>query len=428
MKEKQNRINRRNFLKTIGAAGLGSVFVSAQAIGSANKPDVIGPNARQKIQKPRYPLVPRRKLGKLTQLSKSGKKVPVEVPCLSFGTFRVDTENQILLRMALQYGIDFWDTAYNYSNGNSELGIGKFLSRHPKTRKKLFIASKASNTKTIADVEHRLQISLKRMNTNYIDLYYLHEIEETDRLNNELRDWAKHAKERGLIRFFGFTTHRNMAECLNAGAKLKWIDAIMTQYNFRQMQDKDLNVAIDACHKAGIALIAMKVHGKGQIKKIETEGDRKLTEHFLKRGFTKGQAKIKAVLTDERVCSACVGMQNVALLNSNVAAVLDKTKLTPEDMKVFKKVSQETCSGYCAGCAYICNSALPDMPYVSDVMRYLMYYNSYGEKKVARELFAQIPEQARDKLASTDYRAVEACCPQHLPIAKLMAEAVNKLA
>jgi len=121
-------------------------------------------------------------------------------------------------------------------------------------------------------------------------------------------------------------------------------------------------------------------------------------------------------------------MQNVALLNSNVAAVLDKTKLTPEDMKVFKKVSQETCSGYCAGCAYICNSALPDMPYVSDVMRYLMYYNSYGEKKVARELFAQIPEQARDKLASTDYRAVEACCPQHLPIAKLMAEAVNKLA
>jgi predicted aldo/keto reductase-like oxidoreductase len=426
MKEEQNNINRRNFLKTIGAAGLGSVFASTDALAAANKPKVIDPNVPPK--KPRYPLVPRRKLGKLTKLNKSGKKVPIRVPCLSFGTFRVDTESRILLRWALQYGIDFWDTAYNYSRGNSELGIGKFLLKHPKLRKKLFIASKASNTQTIADVEHRLQKSLKRMKTKYIDLYYLHEIEETDRLNNELRDWAKHAKERGLIRFFGFTTHRNMTKCLNAGARLNWIEAIMLQYNFRQMQDKDLSDAIAACHKAGIALVAMKVHGKGQIEDIETKGDRKLTAHFLKRGFTPGQAKIKAVLTDERICSACVGMQNVRLLNTNVAAVLDKTKLTPEDMKVFKKVSQETCSGYCAGCAYICKSALPNMPYVSDVMRYLMYYNSYGEHEVARELFAQIPEQARDKLVRADYRAAENRCPQHLPIAELMAEAVSKLA
>ncbi|MHC4337136.1 MAG: aldo/keto reductase, partial [Planctomycetota bacterium] len=357
-----------------------------------------------------------------------GKKVPIKVPILSFGTFRVDTESQILLRRVLQYGINFWDTAYSYSNGNSELGIGKFLSKHPKLRKRLFIASKASKTETIEDVEHRLQISLKRMKTDYIDLYYLHEIEEADRLNNELRDWAKHAKERGLIRFFGFTVHRNMTEYLNIGARLKWIDAILTLYNFRVMQDKELNAAMNACHKAGIALIAMKVHGKGQVKEIETEGDKKLTDHFLKRGFTPGQAKLKVVLTDKRICSACIGMQNVRLLDSNVAAVLDKTRLTPEDMKVFRKVSQETCSGYCAGCAYICNSALPDMAYVSDVMRYLMYYNSYGEKEAARELFAQIPEQARDKLARADYRAAEDRCPQRLPIAELMAEAVSKLA
>jgi predicted aldo/keto reductase-like oxidoreductase len=428
MSEKRNEINRRNFLKTMGAAGLGSVFASAQAAGSANKPNAIGPNAPREVQGPRYPQVPRRKLGKLTRLNESGKKVPLEVPCLSFGTFRVDTENQILLRKALQYGIDFWDTAYNYSHGNSELGIGNFLSKHPKMRKKLFIASKASNTTTIADVEHRLQTSLKRMNTNYIDLYYLHEVEEAHRLNNDLRDWAKHAKERKLIRYFGFTVHRNMTKYLELAVTLDWIEAIMTRYNFRDMQDKKLNAAIEACHKAGIGLVAMKVHGKGQVKEIETEGDNKLTEQFFKRGFTAGQAKMKVVLTDKRISSACIGMQNIKLLNSNVAAALDKTKLTPADMKVFKKVSQETCSGYCAGCAYICDSALPDLPYVSDVMRYLMYYNSYGEKETARELFAQIPEQARDELACIDYKAAEARCPQRLPIAKLMAEAVNKLA
>jgi len=71
---------------------------------------------------------------------------------------------------------------------------------------------------------------------------------------------------------------------------------------------------------------------------------------------------------------------------------------------------------------------MPDTAYVSDIMRYLMYYNSYGEQERARELFAKIPGKVRNKLLSTDYGPAEARCPQHLPIAKLVAEAVSKLA
>ena len=423
MKERPDRIDRRNFLKTMGAAGLGSVFASVRPTAGAKEADTT-----EKAEKKGYPQVPRRKLGKLTWLDKSGKEVPLEVPCLSFGTFQVDTENQMLLRKTLEWGIDYWDTAYNYSNGNSELGIGKFLARNPEIRKELFIASKASKTNTIADIESRLQTSLKRMNTDYIDLYYLHELEQIDRLNNDLRDWAISTKQRKLIRFFGFTVHRDMTKCLKVGVKLDWIDAIMLRYNFRDMQDKDLSAAIDACHNKGIGLTAIKVMGKGQVKEIETEGDKKLTDHFLERGFTEGQAKIKAVLSDQRISSACVGMKNIALLTSNVAAVFDKTEFTPEDMKVFQKVAQETCSGYCRGCAHICDAALPEMPYVSDIMRYLMYHNSYGEKELARRLFAELPAQARDRLILTDYSPAEARCPQHMPIARLMAEAANKLA
>ncbi|HIJ54269.1 MAG TPA: aldo/keto reductase, partial [Planctomycetes bacterium] len=59
---------------------------------------------------------------------------------------------------------------------------------------------------------------------------------------------------------------------------------------------------------------------------------------------------------------------------------------------------------------------------------YLMYYNSYGEHDEARQLFAQIPGKVRNKLLSMDYSKVEARCPQHLPVAKLVAEAVHKLA
>ena len=412
MKEKHNKINRRNFLKAAGAAGISSVLAST---GQAN--------AEEKPQKSKFPQVPRRKLG----------KKGVEVPCLGLGTMFNLVDNQIVLRKTLEWGVKYWDTANSYAGGNSELGIGKYLSKNPEARKDLFLVTKASGAKTVKDVEKRLQTSLKRMHTKYINLYYApHGMSNPAQLTDELRQWAKDAKKRGLIRFFGFSTHSNMPQCLAAAAKLDWIDAIMTSYNFRLMQDAELQDAIEACHKAGIAIIAMKTTGRTTIKRfrlaIKTEADKKLVKNFLQRGFTAEQAAIKLVLQDKRISAAPVQMENTRILADNVAAVLDKTKLTQADREVLKQYARTTCDGYCAGCANICNSALPDTPYVSDIMRYLMYYNSYGDKGRARELFAQIPGSVRNRLLNTDYRLAEARCPQHLPIAKLVAEAVSKLA
>ena len=411
MKDRQNEIDRRDFLKTIGAAGL----TSALAQVTKAKPNETG-NAEK--QKPEYPQVPRRKLG----------KTGVMVPCLSLGAAFDIVENQIVLRKALDWGVNYWDSAHNYAGGNSELGIGKFLSKNSKLRKKLFIVTKASifgETITAKKVQERFELSLKRMNTDYIDLYCgVHGLSNPDDLTDELKQWAENAKKQKLIRFFGFSTHNNMAKCLAAAARLDWIDVVMTSYNFRLMQDEQLQAAIDACHKAGIGLIAMKT----QAHKIETEEDKELTKHFLQRGFTEGQAKVKIVLEDKRFSSACVGRNNVAHLMLNIAAALDKTKLTQADKDFFKQYAQTTCSGYCAGCADICRSALPEVPYVNDILRYLMYCNSYGDKGGARELFAQIPAAVRGKLLSTDYRFAEARCPQHLPIGKLISQAVSKLA
>jgi len=419
MKEEHNKIDRRNFLKTMGAAGLAPYLIwgSAEAKAGTGELNAVDPNAPGKPQKPKLPQVPKRKLG----------KTGIKVPCLCLGGNQDLLANQIVLRKAPQWGVFYWDTAHNYVGGNSELGIGKFLAKNPKARKKLFISSKASGARTVKEVEERLQTSLKRMNTNYIDLYYgFHQCPDPELLTKELKKWAESAKKRKLIRFFGISTHQNMAQVLAAVAKLDWIEVAMTIYNFRLMQDKKLNAAIEACHKAGKGLMAIKTLGMGQ--RVRTKEDKKLVEHFLKRGFTREQAKIKVVLQDKRFSSVCVGMRNIAHLTSNVAAVLDKTKLTQADMVVFREYAETSCSGYCAGCAYICDSALPDTPYVSDIMRYLMYYNSYGEQDRARELFAQIPGKVRNKLLRTDYKLAEACCPQHLPIAELVAEAVSKLA
>ncbi len=413
MGKEQKKIDRRDFLRAVGAAGLGSVLASTAAVPG-----------EQTTPEPPLAQVPKRKFG----------STDIEVPCLGLGTMFNLVDAQIVLRGTINWGVRYWDTAASYAGGNSELGIGMYLKRNPEVRKQLFLATKASGAgNDVARVEERLATSLKRLNADHIDLYYApHGADDPGQFTKELKEWAESAKKRKLIRFFGFTTHSNMAKCLAAAAKLDWIDAVMTSWNFRLMQDQELSDAIEACHKAGKAVIAMKTTGRTTITRfklsIETDADKKLVANFRQRGFSEEQAALKLVLQDKRISAAPVQMENMTVLKANVAAVLDKTELTEADREVFRQYAQATCSSYCAGCAHICNSALPDVPCVSDIMRYLMYYNGYGDEDRARELFAQIPAETRAKLLGTDYGLAEARCPQHLPIAELVAEAVGKLA
>ncbi len=422
MKKKDDKINRRHFLRTAGVAGLGSVFASGKVGADANDPNVPDANVAPKSQIPALPQVPKRKLG----------RTGVEVPCLAMGGTVNLLDNQIMLQKALEWGITYWDTSDSYEGGNSELGIGKYIEKHPDMREKLFIVTKAFGTKTIEETEVHLHTSLQKMHTSYVDLYFImdrekseHGLSDPSQLDDRLKKWVQFAKRRKLIKYFGFSTHKNMPKCLSAAANLDWIDAIMTSYNFRLMQDEKMQAAVDACNKAGIGLIAMKTQAQGQ--NIETDGDKKLCEHFIKLGFTAGQAKIKVVLQDQRISTVCSRMDNIAVMTENAAAALDKTVLTSRDKEILAIYAQATCSGYCAGCSRICDLALPNMQYVSEIMRYLMYYNCYGQQEQARELFAQIPVNVRNSLLTADYTAAEARCPQRMPIGKLMAEAVTKL-
>jgi hypothetical protein len=406
-----HKLNRKDFFKTLAVTGAGTTLAMLGCGGNENagKADA-AQNSGQ------YPAVPTRPLGN------TGMRIPVVFHGIMYNL----VENQIVLGKAFQWGMNMVDTSHGYAGGNSELGIGKYLKRHPEKRKDIIIVSKASGAYNVQQVEEKLQRSLKRMNTDYIDIYYgVHGLSDPDELTPELRRWAENAKKRGVIKKFGFSTHRNMAACLQAASRLDWIDVIMTSFNFRLMQDDDMDRAVDACHAKGIGLIAMKVMALN----ISTSGDKELTRHFTQKGYTDGQAKLKAVLDDKRIAGACVTMQNTALIMANAAAALDKTSLGRDDHRFLRQYAAQTCDDYCAGCASICDGALPEAPVVSDVMRYLMYYNSYGEEKKARDLFRkEIPAATRRKLADLDYSAVERACPRNLPLGRFMAEALDKLA
>ena len=411
--KQNNRINRRNFLKSAGIAGAGGAFAAAGALAAdATKPDTNEPNTA--APSPQVQKVPIRKLG----------KTGVDVPILALGFGGAG--EPVVLKQALDWGVRQWDTSLVAAGGNSEASIGAFLAKNPQLRKDIFLVTKESNSKTPDDIEKCLQTSLKRLNTSYIDLYFgIYMVNDMARFTDDVRKWAEGAKKRGVIKYFGFSTHQNMPQCLMAASKLDWIDAIQTTYNFRLTQDTQMQEAVEACHKAGIGLIAMKTQAMRQAV-ADPEADKKLLAHFLQKGFTDGQAKIKAVLEDKRISTVCSAMGSSAMLMTNVAAVLDKTQLTAEDMAVLSRYAKATCSGYCAGCAHICEPLASGVP-VSDVMRCLMYHDGYGDSAKAKTVFAQIPAGVRQRLLNVDYSTAEAHCPNRMPISKLIADAVNKL-
>jgi predicted aldo/keto reductase-like oxidoreductase len=217
-----------------------------------------------------------------------------------------------------------------------------------------------------------------------------------------------------------------MAQTLTAAAKLGWIDGIMLRYDYRNMRADDMRAAMDACEKAGVGLTAMKTQGGGPIK-LEDDADVKLAGHFVNRGFSEHQAKLKAVWENPQVAAICSQMTNVTVLTANVAAALDKTKLSAADRAALREYADATCTRYCGGCTQLCEEAMGRQLPVGDVMRSLMYEREYGDSRLARETLSQLPPGARDLLLQFDFTRAEAVCPNRLPVARLMREAATMI-
>lgn len=175
-----------------------------------------------------------------------------------------------------------------------------------------------------------------------------------------------------------------------------------------------------------VGLTAMKTQGGGQVK-TNTETEFELAGRFIKKGYTDAQAKLKAVWDNPNIASICSEMPNMTILMANVAAAMNKTKLSSWDMNLLQRYAKETHSDYCAGCTKICESTVNGQVPIGDVMRCLMYFRSYSERNHAIALFKDIPEKVRAKITSLDYSLAEKRCPQKMAIGNLMRDAIEEL-
>lgn len=412
MPGKEKELSRRDFFRTAGVVGVGSLLGAGEVFAGDKDNATAKPKDAKKLL-----TVPTRKFGR------TGQKVSM----LSLGGIFDIVNNQLMLKQALKYGVTYWDTANSYNGGKSELGIGKYFEKNTDARKKVFLVTK-TGSRDAAGMDKLLARSLERMKTDYIDLYFIHGCGNPNELKNNAKawkQWAEKAKKDKKIRFFGFSTHSNMEASLKEAAKHKWIDGIMLTYNYRLMHKKGMKAAVAACKKAGIGLTAMKTQGGGQVK-TTNETELKLAGKFVRKGFTPQQAKLKAIWENKAIASVCSQMPDLGKLMANIAAALDKTKLAADEKKLLEQYAAETCTGYCEGCTDKCEVAA-GVP-VGDVMRYLMYHNDYGDRDLARQLYRELPASARRRIVTADYSLAESRCPQNMAIGKLMKQAAELLA
>lgn len=403
MEDKDKNMDRRTFLKTTGVGG------ASLAISSGLTTNVLASETTKDAAPKR---VPTRIMGK------SG--VPVSV--LSFGGQDWST-NQNLLRLGFTMGVTLWDTSDRYQNGKSELGMGEYFSRYPEDRKKVFICTKATEKSEPQQISDTLDQSLERMKTDYVDLFMLSMMQGVPSGAKELMEKKK---KEGKVKLVGFSSHLGNDQVVAESIKMGWIDVLMITYNYILMQKDEIKKQIDDCAKAGIGLIAIKTQGKTP-GNVETPEALAATKHFMDKGYTLEQAKVKAVLSDERIASVCSDMTSVTILKDNIAAATDNLMLSSRDLSVFKMLAEAESCNYCQGCGK-CLMAMGNASRIPDVMRYMMYYNSYGDRDRARNLYRELPGSLRNALATGDYSAAEAACPHRLQIGKIMKQASSLLA
>ena len=143
-----------------------------------------------------------------------------------------------------------------------------------------------------------------------MDLFFIHRLTGIDEMTPALKDWAAEMKKAGKIKFFGFSTHTNMEDCLLGAAKLDWIDAVMFTYNFQVMHNPKMQEAVNACAKAGVGLVAMKTQagrpGMPAERRRSQAGDgRSLPEAGLHRQAGQTQGRLGKPATSPASAPRC---------------------------------------------------------------------------------------------------------------------------
>ena len=241
---------------------------------------------------------------KYRPLGKTGMKVTaVSMDCMH--------APQEVISAAGELGINWFDTAWFFGRGRNEWAVGRALKNK---RDSVFICTKIP-LGTKGEMLQYLEMSLKRLQTDHVDMLMLHGAMSREQvLNPDALAALKEAKESGKTRFIGVSVHGPLAQGLDAAVEAGVYDAVQTIY-FAGI-DREVTDAVARAHQSGLPVIAMVVH----TRKFENSP----------KGLTANQADIKWVLDDPNISMVVPETLSIEQLESNIA-VMQTTVAVPRD-------------------------------------------------------------------------------------------------
>lgn len=346
-------------------------------------------------------------------------KTDLKVSALGFGC--MTTSDQAVIEKAADLGINYFDTARVYQNGNNERMVGAALKGK---RKQLFISSKSVATDkqgALAD----LDTSLRELQTDYLDIWYLHNKATAESITDDLLEAQQIAKKAGKIRFAGVSTHFNMPEILQHLVQRGQTDVALISYNFTMKPD--LTGAIQTARKAGLGIVAMKVLAGG-FSRIQ-RGDRlygqnpdALTATLKQKGAM--PAAIKWALKNESVDTAIVCITDFDQLQENFQAMIEPFGNKDKELLAAQlAMIRPLYCRMCGSCRGTCEKGVP----VSDMLRFLTYAEGYRQFALARDRFLALPAHLR-QIRCADCRTCSVNCPNGVEVQRRLIQAQELLA
>ena len=370
---------------------------------------------------------------------KSGNKLSIMgFGCMRFpkGLTQIDiNRTEQLIVKAVEEGINYFDTAYAY--GGSEETLGPLLAKN-NLRSRIFLATKLPHTKcrTYSDFESLFQTQLGRLQTNYIDYYLIHNINDTQSWKRlcdlEIEKWIKEKKEAGQIRNIGFSFHGTHNEFLNLLDVYDW-DFCQIQYNYLNV---NYQAGMDGLKKAsekGLSVIIMEPLLGG---KLATGLPKKAVELFKSANaqLTPAAWALRWLWNQKEVTVVLSGMNEMSQLDDNIATAQSALPdmLTPAENDTYDSVLKAIEASYkipCTGCNY----CMPCPHHVNIPGCFAAYNATYSMGLIPG--FTQYvtgtgllnPQKSYAASNCTECGTCEKKCPQHIPIIKSLKTVRKKM-
>ncbi|MBQ8550967.1 MAG: aldo/keto reductase [Clostridia bacterium] len=366
---------------------------------------------------------------KLSALGMGCMRLPVKGE--NYSEIDMDAVNE-MFSLAINKGVNYFDTAWGYHDGASEIAVGKALKKYP--RESFYLATKfpGYDLENMDKVEEIFEKQLERCGVEYFDFYLFHNLCETNvdaYLDPKygILDYLLKQKENGRIRHLGFSTHGTMETVK------RFLDAYGEHMEFCQIQlnwlDWDMQKAkdrVELLREKNIPIWVMEPVRGGKLATLAPEYEAELRK--LRPEASVAEWAFRFVQSIPEVGVTLSGMSNMQQLRENIATFESEKPLTETEMqKLFDVAAAMTAktSLPCTACRY-CTTYCPqelDIPYLIEL------YNEHvftGGGFLAPMAIGAMPEKERPS-ACIGCRSCEAVCPQNIKISEMMSDFVERL-